>query len=187
DPATMYMAAAVAKNLEDAAFLYYAAQMRAKFDIRRFHESGDGGVSSLYGALNSQVGEEVNPAIARNPKALAAMLKRIDEWNVQPANTYDPGWDIHGREKMNINEEAVLSKAIKDDVLKHLRPMSELLSDPEYLSAFVILQDFNFSPFKEKNDPRKIAEKTTAEEKLLRIEKERNLSYLTDTLKLQQK
>jgi hypothetical protein len=184
------MAAAVAykaKKLEDAAFLYYAAQMRAKFDIRRFHDSGDGGVSSLYGALSSQVGEEVNPAIARDPQALAAVVKRIDDWSVQPANTYDPGWDVRDREKININEEAVLSKAIKDDALKHLRPMSALLSDSEYFSAFIILQDFNLTPFRERKDPGKIAEKTIAEEKILKIEKERNLPYLTDIIQRQRK
>lgn len=152
DPTTMYMAAALAykgKKLEDAAFLYYAAQMRAKFDMQRFHETGGDGIGSLYGALSRQVGEEVNLAIARDPQALVAVLNRLEAWSVQPAAPYDPGWAVQDRTRMSGNEEAILGKSIKDETLNRLRPMAELLSDPEYFSAFLIFQAFNFSPLKE--------------------------------------
>lgn len=190
DPTTMYMAAAVAckaGKLEDAAFLYYAAQMRARFDVQRFRVTGGGGVGSLYGALSNQVGELVNPAIVRDPQALAAALTRVEGWNVQPSGSYDPGWKVGDSAKMNGDEEAALSKALKDDAMSHLRPMSALLSDPEYFSAFMTFQAFNLAPFKEQQDPNRITEKERAEETLLKIENDKKLSYLTGILKRQRK
>src|SRR5258708_18495485 len=54
-------------HLEDAGFLFYAAQLRSRFDLKVFPPVGTGGDSPgvALAALNQEIGTAVNPALMR--------------------------------------------------------------------------------------------------------------------------
>src|SRR5437868_4715222 len=64
----LYFGANVAfkeKRLEDSAFLFYAGQLRVRFDAECFPPKGKGGDSPLvaFGAVSQQLGSQINPAV----------------------------------------------------------------------------------------------------------------------------
>ena len=87
-------AAMQSRHLEDAAFLFFAAQLRARSDLARFPPTAKGGDSPavLLGALSQQVGSVVNPAILREPKSFANVISRISAWSLATPPSYDPTW-----------------------------------------------------------------------------------------------
>lgn len=191
DAATLFIASLNANGLgllEDAGFLFYAAQMRAAFDTQRF-EGGDiaGGPAAAFGALRHQIGEIINPAIVRDPNAYSAIVERLEQWDLTTTEDYKPGWESGGK-RVSEAEETAMIKKIKEGPLKGMRPLAKLLQYPEYFSAFRTSQDFNFAPYKEQRDPERIKKKKAAEETILRIEKEKGLSVMSEfILKRRQK
>jgi hypothetical protein len=154
--------------------------MRLKFDMQRFGElTGNSG--AIYGALNSTVGEAVNPAVFRNPKVFAAIIERLDKWNLATTKKYNPGWKATKR--ISAASETVMTKKIKEDELKDLRPLAKLLQDPEYFAAFRTYQDFNSAGGGAQQDLGRIAKNNAAMETILRIEKEKGVYILSDVLK----
>ena len=179
--ANLFIASAVMlgrERTEDAAFLYYAAQMRRRLDVVRFPPTGSGGDSPdvLLGALSQQIGAAVNPAILRQPKQLSAALDRIAAWAPATPKSYEPGWKYSKR-----TADAAAQSAFEEnrkDFLDHFRPIAMLLNRPDYFAAFKTLQDYNFSSFEEMRKPARIKEKEAAEKKMTAIEKELNVEGL---------
>ncbi len=184
DAATMFIASLNANSLgqlEDAGFLFYAAQMRAVFDMKRFKGGNTpGGVGAAFGALRNQIGEVINPAIVRNPKVYAKIVERLENWDMTTPKDYKPGWDTQGQ--VPGVEKAAVVREIKEGPLKGMRPMAKLLQDPEYFAAFHTYQDFNLATYKEQQEPDRIAQKNAAEETILRIEKQKRFSVLSEIL-----
>lgn len=100
DPATMYIASLNANSLgqlENAGFLFYAAQMRAVFDMKRFKGGNmPGGVGAAFGALRNQIGEVINPAIVRDPKVYAKIVERLENWDMTTPKNYNPAGILKG-------------------------------------------------------------------------------------------
>jgi hypothetical protein len=184
DAAVLFLASGASHRLgqlENAGFLFYAAQMRADFDIERF-EGGDapGGPGALFGAMHVQVGESINPAIVRNPPAYARILERLEAWDVGTSSNYTPGWDTRGR--VRGANEASIARETKERYLTSMRPMAKLLQDPAYFAAFVTFQDFNLATFDEQADPQRIAARDAAVKTMLGIERREGLSVLSRVL-----
>jgi hypothetical protein len=171
------MAALGNKRAEDAAFLLYAAQFRAQFDLARFPPKQSGGNSPavLLGALNQQIGEAVNPEIMRAPKSFAAVVKRVEAWSPGTPGGYDPGWEYSSVADAAAKKQLQTSRAA---FLKQFGAMSTLLNDPQYFAAFTVVQDFNFSTFEQMQDPKRIKAREAAEAKMLEIEKKRDIEGL---------
>ncbi len=185
DAATLFIASINAYSLgqlEDGGFLFYAAQMRAVFDVRRFKEGDSGGgVGAVFGALRYQIGEVINPQIVLSPKAYAAIVERLEKWELTTVKDYKPGWEV--RMRVSEAEESSMIKEIKENALSGMRSMAQLLQDPDYFAAFRVYQDFNLATYEEQKDVGRISKKSTAEETLLRVEKQRGLFVLTDMLR----
>jgi hypothetical protein len=171
------MAALGNKRAEDAAFLLYAAQFRAQFDLARFPPKQSGGNSPaiLLGALNQQIGEAVNPEIMRAPKSFAAVVKRVEAWSPATPGGYEPGWEYSSVADARAKQELATSRAA---FIRQFDGMSTLLNDPQYFAAFTIVQDFNFSTFEQMQDPKRIKAREAAEAKMLEIEKKRDIEGL---------
>ncbi len=169
----LFMAAEISLKLgrlEDAGFLFYAAQLRSLFDQQRFPAVGQGSESPwvLLGALSQQVGAVVNPALNGEPKSFKAVVERMRAWDVQTAEGYDPGWKYASPKPAA--EARALGERLKQDYLELAEGFATLLNTPEYFRAYKTLQDFNQGPFQEMQKPERIAEKEKAEMRLREIE-----------------
>ena len=159
------------KRNADAAFLFFAAQLRSRYDLNRYPPKGTGGDSPdiAIGALSGQIGAAVNPAIMRQPKELRAVVDRIAKFTPATPRGYDPGWE-HKRPASE-KEALMLFNEQRAEFLTLYRGMVTLLEDPEYFAAFRTVQDYNFAPFEETRKPERIRAKDEAVQKMLAIEK----------------
>lgn len=164
-------------RLQDAAFLFYVAQMRSRYDLVRFPpaETGADSPTALLAALNQRIGAAVNPAIMREPASLAAVVKRVEAWSPATPAGYEPGW-AHTAGKQDAAKALFASQ--RAAFKKHFGAISALLSDPEYFAAFKIVQDYNFSNAEQMKDPRRKKAKDDAEGKMLAIERRRDIEGL---------
>jgi TonB family protein len=138
------------KRVEDAAFLFYAAQIRARFDFDRYEISArpDGNNAATYlGFLMQTTGQGVNPAIQRQPRQFTSVIQRIESWEVVPsANAFYPEFKEAKGFKVSWEQWPALAQSIKSEFLERFgRRYARLLNDPEYFKAFQVVQDANFS------------------------------------------
>lgn len=170
--------AAMGNNrLQDAAFLFYVAQMRSRYDLVRFppKESGGNSPAVLFAALNQQIGSAINPAIMRDPEALVTVVKRVEAWSPAVPAGYAPGWP-HTAGKADAAKALFTTQ--RAAFSKQFGALSTLLSDPEYFASFKVVQDYNFSNPEQMKDPRRKKAKENAEGKMLAIERMRGLEGL---------
>lgn len=171
----LYFAASVAykeKRLEDSGFLFYAAQLRARFDRECFKAKGTGGDSPgvLFGALSQQLGSEINPAIMAEPKVYAKALARVKAWVPKASEDYDPGYEYTKRKTEADTHKAVMEQ--RNEFFSRMGDLSLLLNDADYFAAFRTLQKHNID---RENNPLTKEEKERVEETMKRIEREKKL------------
>lgn len=168
-----YEAAAFAMGmgrLEDAAFLYYSAQVRGRVDLATYPTT-PGGAGAALGALSYTIGAVLNPAIANSPEGFERVTQRIRSYNAAPAEGYVPGWTAQERlDRPAVEENARTAKA---ETLEYMTQYSSLLNDPTYFAAFRVVQAFNMASPKDRKDPARKAAFSEAEATLVRIESER--------------
>jgi TonB family protein len=180
----LFLASAVAYQLgriEDAGFLLYAAQLRARLDLGRFPPKDQGGDSPevLIGTLSMQIGQAVNPALMRSPDAFEQVVARLRAWDAAGPAGYDPGWE-HGPAKSPAQVSALLAE-LKRETLEPAENMVRLLRTPEYFEAFKTLQDFNLDASGQPPAPEKLAAARRAEQTMAAIEKRLNIPGLYST------
>ncbi|MBN9400869.1 MAG: hypothetical protein J0I17_11890 ['Candidatus Kapabacteria' thiocyanatum] len=88
-------------KLEDAAFLFYVAQLRVAHDMLMYPARGTGGNSPLvaFGAIASVLGPEINGALSSQPTIQHAALQRVRKWAPATHRTYSPGWEYTERRR----------------------------------------------------------------------------------------
>lgn len=131
------------KRLEDCAFLFYAGQLRARFDKVCFPPVGQGGNSPFvaYAALSHQLGSVINPTVMAQPKVFAKAIDRVKKWTPRAPEEYDPGYEFADRE----TEEDAHKRAEKQrrEFISRMSGLSTLLNNAEYFAAFRVLQAYN--------------------------------------------
>jgi hypothetical protein len=150
-PMYLFMASKTAltlDRLEDAAFLFYAAQLRATFDFDRYDvaRQPDGNNAATYlGFLRETIGMSVNPAIMREPARFAAVIDRLDRWELVPSRqAFYPDFESAKGFKMPAETWAKSAAAIKDRFMTQFgRRYARLLNDREYFDAFRFMQAMN--------------------------------------------
>ncbi len=135
-------------RVEDAAFLFYGAQLRGAFDFERYDiaSRADGNNAATYlGFLRQTIGMTVNPAIMRDPPGFAAVIARLERWNVVPsANAYYPDFAEAKGFRLPAERWADAAARLKDSFMTEFaRRQVKLLNDPEYFAAFRIVQSMN--------------------------------------------
>lgn len=178
--AALFVASAVNITRRDAAaaaYLFYAAQMRSRYDLNRYPPPKDAKGGDNPGiplmALNQQIGAAVNPMIMRQPKVLSEVLKRLETFKPATPPNYDPGWK-YGPPVAN-DEAMKLFSEYQREFLSHFRGLATLLNDPDYFAAFKTVQDFNLGTETEARIPAKVKAKQEAEKKMAAIEKQRGI------------
>jgi hypothetical protein len=81
----LYAASAVAlkeERIEDSGFLFYAAQLRSRFDKICFPPEGTGGNDPFLvnANLSMMIGSAVNPAVMDDPPVFQRVLDRLEKW-----------------------------------------------------------------------------------------------------------
>ena len=163
-------------KLEDAAFLFYIAQMRARYDLARFppkERKGGNMPGVALAAMSQQIGAVVNPSVMREPKTFAKAIARVQAWAPQTPAQYNPGWDYN---TPNPDAGKKMLDAQRAAFNKQFGALSTLLSDPQYFAAFKVVQQYNLdgSP----SDEDRIKAKSAAEAAMLAIEKKKDIEGL---------
>ena len=167
-PACLFLASKTAFTLnrvEDAAFLFYAAQLRAAFDFDRYDvaRQPDGNNAATYlGFLRHTIGESVNPAIMREPAHFTAVMDRLDRWALVPSRqAYYPEFESAAF-KTAPDTWTASAAAIKDGFMRQFgRRQARLLND-EYFAAFRFVQAMNLGELPATPANRAQFEKSTA-------------------------
>jgi len=74
---------------DDGAFWFYAGQLRARFDANRCAEVD---ARQVVSALTYAYGTKINQYTFQDPERLAALLRRVVEWDRTMPHRYDPRW-----------------------------------------------------------------------------------------------
>jgi hypothetical protein len=162
-PMLLFMASNTAMRLgriEQAGFLFYAAQIRAAFDFDRYEISArpDGNNAATYLAfLKETTGMTVNPALMREPAQFAAVIARLETWEVVPAaGAHYPEFEEAKGFKLPRERWAARGREIREDFLaKFGRRMAKLLADPDYAAAVRFVQDVNAGRIEENDSSRR--------------------------------
>jgi hypothetical protein len=172
----LYFGADVAlkeKRLEDSAFLYYAGQLRARFDKGCFPPKGTGGDNPflLFAALSQQFGSVIIPAVMAEPKIFAKAIERVKNWNPKAPKEYEPGYEFTERKSEKDAHEA--AKLYRTEFLSRMGDLSSLLNDAEYFAAFRVVQAYRLASDDKQRPTKEENEKAT--ETMKRIEKDKGL------------
>jgi hypothetical protein len=74
---------------DDGAFWFYAGQLRARFDANRCAEVD---ARQVVSALTYNYGTKINQYTFQDPEELAALIRRVVEWDRTMPHRYDPRW-----------------------------------------------------------------------------------------------
>lgn len=133
------------KRIEDAAFLFYAAQLRAAFDFSRYDVSNtpDGNNTATYlGHLRRTIGQSVSPAIMLKPASFAAVVDRLERWTLMPSpRAYYPEFADAKGFKAPAERWPSMAATLKGRFMVEFgRRQARLLKDGPYFEAFQFVQ-----------------------------------------------
>lgn len=132
-------------NTEEAAYLFYAAKLRAICDEKLFPPKAEGGNSPFiaFGALSQVIGESLNPEITNNPEAYKRVVERIVALNPVPEVGYKPSWEYQAINNIEAGKRSCLS--YKQQSTKFYQRQAKLLLNKEYFSVFQRIKAYNLS------------------------------------------
>jgi len=139
----LLVAAAIAFNsewLEDSAFLFYAGQLRLRFDEQCFPPKEINGQNPVHlmRGYAAELGSKINPAVMHEPRLFSKALARVARWRPRTPSGYQPGCEFDQR----LTEEAARAAAEPNRVefLSRMGEMATLLNDGEYFSASQVVK-----------------------------------------------
>lgn len=146
DSEALFMAAAKLarqKRLEDAAYMFYIAQIRAGTDLESYEPVGTGGNSPgvAIAAIQFELGQVINPAIMRDRDAFGRVVDRIESFACRFSPTYSPGWEY--RSKVDETSFNAVTTEIKTSRQQQMRDFRRLLADDEYYRLFRLTQSYH--------------------------------------------
>ena len=166
-------------RLQDAGFLCYAAQIRAKYDANRYlpdfsdHNSRPGGIGIAW--TMPLMGIPITSKLWLQPEDLAKVVERLEAWNIVEYPGYDPGWIFT---KADVSPD--LFANLKKGQIDYLAKQSTLINIPEYFEALKIEREIDALTPEKRNDKAVADRLARAMQIMLRIEKERNIKLHDD-------
>ena len=160
DPTSLYVAANTAYRIgeiKEAAFLFYAAQIRKAFDYKRYglgKANGDN-IQTYWGFLNQALGESLNSAISRSPREFSEVVDMLGKWQVVPADDALYLKTMYGAYVLPKSQWQATADAIKKDFMDNYGyTLKQFLSNPENAEALAFVHDYNFKqiPHTPEND-----------------------------------
>lgn len=171
----LFVASAIAFNserLEDSAFLFYAGQLRLRFDEQCFPPKPIDGNNPIHlmRGYAVELGAKINPAVMNEPQLFSKALARVAGWRPRTPSGYQPGYEFDQR----LPEEQARAAAEPNRVefLNRMGDMATLLNDKEYFSATQVVKHLCVAG--EDRLPTK-EEYEAAIQTVLRIEKEKGI------------
>ena len=83
---------------DDAAFWFYAGQLRAQFDANR---CADSTARQAVSVLNNEFGSPINEYMFKDIPKLKSLIPRVVEWDRKTPHNYDHRWiNLHGMSAM---------------------------------------------------------------------------------------
>jgi hypothetical protein len=119
---------------DEAAFWFYAAQLRARFDANR---CADKSARQAVTILNNEYGQQINEYMFKNTTQLESVVLKVVEWDRKTAHNYDHRWiNLHGMDmvlerlgdKEGVTGDLSLPEDQWDDIAERTRR--------QYLSGF---------------------------------------------------
>jgi hypothetical protein len=95
-PLALYETASLlfeADRKDEAAFWFYAAQLRARFDMNR---AGESSADFLMGFITQGLGEEINPYAFQDLDKLEKLIQKVVKWDRETPHKYDYRWVYFG-------------------------------------------------------------------------------------------
>lgn len=143
DAATLFNGATMAlqlRDIEEAAFFFYAGQIRQRVDETIFPPRGGDAPQAII-ALNQLIGQAINPAVFREPDSIERVYERLVDWKLVVESGYEPPWPT--KRVLPADEINNVIKQQKQGFLKILSETVTLLQIPEYAEAVRHVQDYN--------------------------------------------
>jgi len=172
----LFLGAGVAfggERLEDSAFLFYAGQLRMRFDQKCFPSKGTGSEDPLLPllAISQGLGIGINPAIMAEPKAYKRAIDRLKKWTPKAPEEYTPGYEFN--ERLSETDAHEAAKPNRTEFLSRMDDLATLLNDAEYFAAYRVIRKYNTD--RDDKVPAKKEEYEKATETMKRIEKDKSL------------
>jgi hypothetical protein len=160
DPTFLYLAANTAYKIgeiKEAAFLFYAAQIRKHLDYKRYGlgDAHGSDIQTYWGFLNHTIGESVNLSITRKPREFSEAIDMISKWQVVPADDALYDERSYGAYVLPKNQWQAAADSIKKEFMEMFgNKYKTFLSDPRNAEALIFVQDYNFGkiPHTPEND-----------------------------------
>mgnify|MGYP000877812032 FL=1 len=159
-------------RLQDAAFLFYAGRIRARYDLQKYQPMASGGDNPI-AALRFLIANASRPimrAVFFEAADYAGMVQRLEAWTIEESDDYDPGWAYRRHE---VPDD--LAAHLMAETLEEARPLATLLNIPEYMKALKTMREFNELPSEARDESVAIERYARAEQTMQRIELERDL------------
>ena len=128
------------KRLEDSAFLFYAGQLRMRFDQKCFPPTGTGGDDPFLSTvlISQALGSAINPAIMAEPKAFKKAIDRLKKWSPKASEEYTPGYEFN--ERLTETDAHEAAKPNRTEFLSRMGDLATLMNNRDYFSAFRVIQ-----------------------------------------------
>lgn len=168
-------AALAEKRLEDSGFLFYAGQLRMRFDQKCFPPKEAGSEDPFLGVVlvSQLMGGSINPAVMAEPKVYAKAIDRVKKWSPKAPEKYNPGYEF--KERLSEKDAHEAAKPNRTEFLSRMGDLAKLLNDAEYFAAFRIIQESNLAEDDNDKVPATKEEREKATDTMKRIEKDKGL------------
>jgi len=165
--------ALIEKRIEDSAFLFYAGQLRMRFDQKCFPPKGTGSEDPLLPsiAISRGLGSKINPAVMAQPEAFQKAIDRVKKWRPKAPDEYSPGYEFE--ERLSEADAHEAAKPNRAEFLRRMGDLATLLNDAEYFAAFRVMQ--KYQPVLDDRVPAKKEELEKATRTMKRIEQAKDL------------
>ena len=165
------------QRLEDSAFLFYAGQLRLRFDERCFPPKETGGRNPIDSMreYSLELGAKINPAVMNEPQVFSKALARVARWKPRVPDAYSPGYEFDQR--LTEEEARAAAEPNRAEFLHRMGDFATLLNDDEYFSASQVVKTLSVSG--EDRLPTK-EEYEAAFKTVTRFEKEKGLEGFRD-------
>lgn len=129
-------------RVEDAAFLYYAAEIRDVSDQIRFppaSHDADGPFTNA-GVSGDVLGRTIEKLISRTPSAYISLADRIRTWSPASSPDYTPQYEF--MEHVVTQDDLDMIKMFEVERRQFLYSLASLMENSDYRAAFRIRQAF---------------------------------------------
>lgn len=166
------------KRLEDAGFLYNAAQIRRTADLARFPplpEERDW--LQRMDALRIETGNHINTSLLDEPASYVRVVKRLSRWSCETGKGYLPSWRS---QRQNTDSDC---RPVGKERVRAMQDVATLMAIPEYAEAAQLAKYYVTSSASVRSLPGLKARYQKALAEMQRIEQDKGLKGLSGRMR----